>query len=142
MEQVGQRGRVLFINDSKATNADAAEQSLKAFRDIHWIVGGVAKEGGIEPLRPYFSRVAKAFLIGKSADEFSAQLGAVPHQHCGTLEAAVQAAASDACQSQAEEPVVLLAPACASYDQFENFEERGERFRSLVAALPPTEMDA
>ena len=139
MEQVGQRGRVLFVNDSKATNADAAEQSLRAFRDIHWIVGGVAKEGGLEALQPLFDRVAKAYLIGRSSDDFAIQLGALPHQHCGTLEAAVQAAASDAAQSQADEPVVLLAPACASYDQFKNFEERGERFRSLVAALPQTE---
>jgi UDP-N-acetylmuramoylalanine--D-glutamate ligase len=143
MEQVGQRGRVLFINDSKATNADAAEQSLKAFRDIHWIVGGVAKEGGLEPLRPLFDRVAKAYLIGKSSGEFAAQIGrSLPVQNCGTLEAAVQAAASDAAQSRAIEPVVLLAPACASYDQFKNFEERGERFRSLVAALPSTETPA
>ncbi len=98
----------------------------------------MAKEGGIEPLRPLFDHVAKAYLIGKSSDEFAKQLGtAVPYQACDTLDAAVQAAASDAAQSRAEEPVVLLAPACASYDQFRNFEERGERFRSLVAALPP-----
>ena len=139
MEQIAQRGRVLFVNDSKATNADAAQQSLQAFRDIFWIAGGVAKEGGLDPLRPLFGHVAKAYLIGKSADDFAAQLGDVPHQTCGTLDAAVQAAASDAAQSGADEPVVLLAPACASYDQFKNFEERGERFRSLVEALPQTE---
>ena len=137
MELIGKRGRVLFVNDSKATNADAAEQSLKSFRDIFWIVGGVPKEGGIEPLRPLFDRIAKAYLIGQSSDAFAATLGsAIPHQACGTLDAAVQAAASDGAQSGAAEPVVLLAPACASYDQFKNFEARGDRFRSLVEALP------
>ena len=138
MELVRQIGRTLFVNDSKATNADAAEQSLKAFRDIHWIVGGVAKEGGIAPLAPLFDRLAKAYLIGQSAKDFSAQLGSVPFQDCETLEAAVQAAARNAAQSDAIEPIVLLAPACASYDQFKNFEMRGERFRTLVEALPNT----
>ena len=138
MEQVGSRSRVLFVNDSKATNADAAEQSLKAFRDIHWIVGGVSKEGGLAPLAPFFPHVAKAYLIGKSSDDFAAALeGRLPYARCGTLEAALQLAASDAAESAAEEPVVLLAPACASYDQFKNFEERGDRFRALVTALPP-----
>ena len=140
MELLRQRGRVLFVNDSKATNADAAEQSLRAYRDIFWIAGGVAKDGGIEPLRPWFDHVAKTYLIGKAATAFAASLdGAVTTETCGTLEAAVHAAARDAAQSDAPEPVVLLAPACASYDQFKNFEERGERFRSLVDALPSTE---
>ena len=138
MEQVGHRGHVLFINDSKATNADAAEQSLKAFRDIHWIVGGVSKEGGLAPLAPFFPHVAKAYLIGKSSDDFAAALqGHLPYVRCETLETALQLAASDAAESGADEPVVLLAPACASYDQFKNFEERGDRFRALVTALPP-----
>ncbi len=137
MEQVGQRGRVLFVNDSKATNADAAEQSLKAFEDIHWIVGGVAKEGGIAPLEPWFGRIAKAYLIGKASEDFAATLeGRVPFTRCGTLDAAVEAAARDAALSPAREPVVLLAPACASYDQFKNFEARGEAFRAIVDALP------
>ena len=138
MEQVGRRGRVLFVNDSKATNADAAEQSLKTFHDIHWIVGGVSKEGGLAPLAPFFPHVAKAYLIGKSSDDFATMLeGHLPYARCDTLEAALQLAASDAADSAAEEPVVLLAPACASYDQFKNFEERGDRFRALVTALPP-----
>ena len=137
MEQVGRRGRVLFVNDSKATNADAAEQSLKAFRDIHWIVGGVSKEGGLAPLAPFFPHVAKAYLIGKSSDDFATTLdGALPYARCGTVDAALQLAASDAAESGAEEPVVLLAPACASYDQFKNFEARGDSFRALVTALP------
>ncbi len=137
MEQVGNRGRVLFINDSKATNADAAEQSLKSFDPIFWIVGGVTKEGGITPLQPWFPRIAKAYLIGKSSDAFAAQLeGKVPFDRCGTLEVAVASAARDAALSSAPEPAVLLAPACASYDQFRNFEQRGDRFRALVEALP------
>ncbi len=136
MEQVGRRGRVLFVNDSKATNADAAEKALLSFRDIHWILGGKAKVGGVEPLRPLFSRVAKAYLIGAAADDFAATLdGAVPFQHCGTLARAIAAAAEDAARSAADEPVVLLSPACASYDQFANFEARGDAFRAQVQNL-------
>jgi UDP-N-acetylmuramoylalanine--D-glutamate ligase len=135
MEQVGRLGRVLFINDSKATNADAAEKALLTFHDIFWIVGGKAKAGGVEPLRPLFPRVAKAYLIGASSDEFAHTLqGAVAFERCGTLENAVEAATRDALASRAAEPVALLSPACASYDQFANFEARGDRFRALVAA--------
>ena len=138
MEEVGRLGRVLFINDSKATNADSTEKALSAFpSDIFWIVGGRAKEGGIEPLRDYFPRIAKAYLIGESAEAFAATLGnSVPFDHSGTLEVAVQAAARDATQCAGAEPVVLLSPACASYDQFKNFEQRGDAFRRLVTALP------
>jgi UDP-N-acetylmuramoylalanine--D-glutamate ligase len=136
MEQIGKRGRVLFVNDSKATNADAAEKALLSFNDIFWILGGKAKEGGIEPLRPLFSRVAKAYLIGAATEAFASTLGpSVPFERCGTLEVATAAAARDAAASSAPEPVVLLSPACASYDQFPNFETRGDRFRALVKAL-------
>jgi len=136
MEEVGRRGRVLFVNDSKATNADAAEKALEAFGDIHWILGGKPKAGGIEPLRPLFPRVAKAYLIGEAADAFARTLaGAVPFERCGTLAAATEAAARDASRSGADEPVVLLSPACASFDQFANFEARGEAFRAAVARL-------
>jgi UDP-N-acetylmuramoylalanine--D-glutamate ligase len=134
MEEVGRLGRVLFINDSKATNADAAEKALLSFRDIHWILGGRPKAGGVEPLRPLFPRVAKAYLIGEAADEFARTLaGAVPIVRSGTLGAAVEAAAEDAARSPASEPVVLLSPACASFDQFANFEARGDAFRVSVA---------
>ncbi len=137
MEGLGRRGRVLFVNDSKATNADSTEKALLAFRDIHWIVGGKAKEGGIEPLSPLFERVAHAYLIGASSDAFAATLeGRVPFTRCGTLEVATETAAKAAAASEAPEPVVLLSPACASYDQFPNFEVRGDRFRALVQALP------
>jgi UDP-N-acetylmuramoylalanine--D-glutamate ligase len=134
MEEVGCIGRVLFINDSKATNADAAEKALMSFHDIHWILGGRPKAGGVEPLRLLFPRVAKAYLIGEASDEFARTLdGAVPFERYRTLDAAVDAAAEDATQSQAREPIVLLSPACASFDQFANFEARGDAFRTHVA---------
>lgn len=134
MEEVGRLGRVLFINDSKATNANAAEKALLTFHDIHWILGGRAKAGGVEPLRPLFPRVAKAYLIGESSDEFALTLeGAVPFERSGTLTAAIEAAAKDAARSTAREPTVLLSPACASFDQFLNFEARGDAFRAQVA---------
>ncbi|SFL88949.1 UDP-N-acetylmuramoyl-L-alanine--D-glutamate ligase [Methylobacterium pseudosasicola] len=137
MEEVGRRGAVLFVNDSKATNADSTEKALTAFRDIHWILGGKAKEGGIFPLVPYFQRVAHAYLIGAASDAFAATLeGVVSYTRCETLEVAVPKAAENAAASGAPEPVVLLSPACASYDQFRNFEIRGDRFRELVQALP------
>jgi UDP-N-acetylmuramoylalanine--D-glutamate ligase len=136
MEEVGRLGRVLFINDSKATNADAAEKALLSFRDIHWICGGKPKEGGIEPLRPLFSRIAKAYLIGAATEDFAHTLnGAVPFERCGTVDVATAAAARDATRSAAHEPVVLLSPACASFDQFANFEVRGDAFRAAVGAL-------
>ncbi len=136
MEEVRRRGRVLFVNDSKATNADSTEKALTAFRDIHWILGGKAKAGGIVPLAAHFGRVAHAYLIGAASAAFAATLeGVVPYTRCETLEVAVPAAAAAAAASGAPEPVVLLSPACASYDQFRNFEIRGDRFRDLVRAL-------
>ena len=136
MEGVGKLGRTLFVNDSKATNADAAERALRSFRDIFWIIGGKSKEGGIEPLRPLFSRIAKAYLIGAATDDFARTLdGAVAYEKCGTLDVATRVAARDAALSQAQEPVVLLSPACASYDQFPNFEKRGDAFRSVVTDI-------
>ena len=141
MEQVAQRGRAIFVNDSKATNADSTEKALLSFDRIFWILGGKAKAGGIEPLRPYFSRIEKAYLIGAASDEFAATLdGHVAFERSDTLDRAVAAAAADAAGSHAAEPVVLLSPACASYDQFPNFEVRGDRFRDLVRSLPGIEM--
>ncbi len=137
MEEVGRRGRVVFINDSKATNADSTEKALTSFRDIFWILGGKPKEGGIESLRRYFPNIAKAYLIGAATDEFAATLdGAVTFERSGTLDKAVAAAARDAAAHQGPGDVcVLLSPACASYDQFRNFEERGDAFRKAVNAL-------
>jgi UDP-N-acetylmuramoylalanine--D-glutamate ligase len=137
MEEVGRRGNVLFVNDSKATNADSTTQALACFSDIFWIAGGKPKTGGIESLRQFFPRIRKAYLIGEAAEEFAATLGtAVPHEITGTLDLALTAAARDAAASSAREPVVLLSPACASFDQYRNFEIRGDAFRSLVRALP------
>ncbi len=137
MEEVGRRGAVLFVNDSKATNADSAAQALACFSDIFWIAGGKPKTGGIESLRIYFPRIRKAYLIGEAADEFALTLaGDVAHEIAGTLDKALAAAARDAENSTAPEPVVLLSPACASFDQYRNFEVRGDAFRDLVHVLP------
>jgi UDP-N-acetylmuramoylalanine--D-glutamate ligase len=119
---------VRIVNDSKATNADAAEKALLSFERVRWIAGGRPKEGGIEALRPLFQRVAKAYLIGEAAEAFAATLGEVPHVVSGTLEQAVTAALDDAEPGE----TVLLAPACASFDQFASFERRGEAFEALV----------
>lgn len=138
MEMVARAGRVLFVNDSKATNADAAERALASYSRIYWIAGGRAKAGGIESLRPWFGRIAKAYLIGEAADDFAATLaGHVETQMSGTLDAAVAAAARDAARDGAQEPVVLLSPACASFDQFPNFEARGRAFAEAVRGIVP-----
>jgi UDP-N-acetylmuramoylalanine--D-glutamate ligase len=137
MEQVGRQDNVLFVNDSKATNADAAARALASFSDIFWIAGGKAKSGGITSLAGFFPRIRKAYLIGEAADEFAATLdGRVPHAAAGTLDRAVALAAADAAAAGLAEPVVLLSPACASFDQYPNFEVRGTAFRDLVLALP------
>jgi UDP-N-acetylmuramoylalanine--D-glutamate ligase len=137
MEQVGRRGNVLFVNDSKGTNADAAAHALSSFADIYWIAGGRPKIGGINSLAEYFPRIRKAYLIGEAAKEFSEALGkSVPHEISKTLDVAVVNAARDAEASALPDAVVLLSPACASFDQYRNFEIRGARFRELVTALP------
>jgi UDP-N-acetylmuramoylalanine--D-glutamate ligase len=137
MEQVGRRGHVLFVNDSKGTNADASAHALSSFSDIFWIAGGKPKLGGIAGLSEYFPRIRKAYLIGEAADEFAATLGtSVPHEISKTLDVAVAHAARDAEASAAADAVVLLSPACASFDQYRNFEIRGTAFRDLVTALP------
>ncbi|PIB24213.1 UDP-N-acetylmuramoylalanine--D-glutamate ligase [Amylibacter kogurei] len=127
---LGKGKDVLFVNDSKATNIDAAEQALKAFKNIRWIVGGQAKEGGITALAPLFDRVKKAYLIGEATTDFASQLGTTPQSQCETIERAVAAAVADADAGD----VILLAPACASFDQYPNFEKRGDAF---IAAVTP-----
>ena len=137
MQQIGRRGRVLFVNDSKATNADSAAKALASFHDIFWIAGGKPKTGGITSLAEYFPRIRKSYLIGEAAKEFAATLdGKVAHEIDGVLSAAIDAAARDAEASDAKEPVVLLSPACASFDQYPNFEVRGKAFTDIVLALP------
>jgi UDP-N-acetylmuramoylalanine--D-glutamate ligase len=144
MEEIGRIGKVLFVNDSKATNADSTEKALRSFpRDVYWIAGGKPKAGGIESLAPHFGGITKAYLIGEATDAFAATLdGKVPFERSGTLDEALWAASADAQLSEGTEPVVLLSPACASYDQFRNFEVRGDCFRGLVAALPGIELRA
>ena len=134
MEPIATIDGVAFVNDSKATNAEAAAKALASYDRIYWIAGGLAKAGGIETLRPLFGRIKKAFLIGEAADTFAATLADdVDHELCGDLETAVGAAHAAGRGDRGS--VVLLSPACASFDQFPNFEARGDAFRSLVAAL-------
>ena len=144
MEDVGAIGRVRFVNDSKATNADAARQAMCAIPRFYWIAGGREKAGGIAPLADLYDRVEKAYLIGEAADDFARALGgAAPVEICGTLARAVEHAWRDAAAS-GQEAVVLLSPACASFDQFPDFEVRGDAFRSLVQVLrdPPARQAA
>ncbi len=136
MQPVGTRGNVVFVNDSKATNADAAAPALSSYDRIYWIAGGLPKAGGIMTLAPFFPRIAKAYLIGEAAAEFAATLGeAVPYEISGTLERAVAHAAADAEKDGTGPSAVMLSPACASFDQYKNFEVRGDAFVSHVAAL-------
>ena len=137
MEAVGHIGPVRFINDSKATNADAARQALSSYPKVFWIAGGKPKDGGIDDLTDLFPRVAKAYLIGEAAQAFASTLGDTPHVISNTMDAAVAAAAADA-QAAAGDQIVLLSPACASFDQFPDFEARGEAFRAAVLALGAT----
>ena len=129
---------VRYVNDSKATNADAAARALACYEPIYWIVGGQPKETGLDGLDGFHARIAHAFLIGEAEDAFAAALaGKVATSRCGTLAGAVAAAHALAqCEGRAG-AVVLLSPACASFDQFANFEARGDAFRRLVQALQP-----
>lgn len=123
---------VRFVNDSKATNVDSAAKALQAFGKIRWIAGGLGKDGGIAALAPHLGSVVKAYLIGHSARDFALQVGNLPHEISGTMDTAVARAAAEAQPGE----VVLLAPAAASFDQYPNFEKRGEHFAALVAGLP------
>lgn len=134
MEAVGRLGSVRFINDSKATNADAARQALASYPSVFWIAGGVPKAGGIADLADLFPRIAKAYLIGDAAPAFADILADTPHVIARTLDAAVAAAAADAASAGGDQ-IVLLSPSCASFDQFKDFEARGEAFRAAVLAL-------
>jgi UDP-N-acetylmuramoylalanine--D-glutamate ligase len=137
MQGIGRRGNVLFVNDSKATNADSAAKALASFHDIFWIAGGKPKTGGITSLAHFFPRIRKAYLIGEAARDFAGTLdGKVAYEVNGTLPAAIDAATRDAAASGLKEPVVLLSPACASFDQYPNFEVRGKAFTDAVLAIP------
>ncbi len=133
MEFVGQLGAIRFINDSKATNADAAARALASYSDIYWIAGGKPKEGGIDGLDHLHGNIRRAYLIGTAAAGFARALeGKVPSMAADTLARALDAAIADALRDRCAAPVVLLSPACASYDQFRDFEQRGDMFRDLV----------
>ncbi len=141
METVGQLGRVRFVNDSKATNADAARQALASYPRSFWIAGGRAKAGGIDDLEDLFPRVVEAFLIGEAAGPFAARLGDVPHRLSGDMQTAVRQA-YEAAAATGRDEVVLLSPAAASFDQYPDFEARGEAFRAAVLALGATPASA
>ena len=132
MERVATRNGVLFVNDSKATNPDSTAPALSAYPRVHWIVGGLAKTDSLEACRAGFGHVVKAYTIGDAGEMFAKLLeGEMPVERSGTLEAAVQSAAA---QARPEE-TVLLSPACASFDQFKDYEARGAAFRAAVEAL-------
>ncbi len=135
LKLVAEAGKVLFVNDSKATNAEAAAHALAAFDRIYWIAGGRAKAGGISSLKAYFPKIVKAYLIGEAAEEFERELSGFVEAHkFGSLDMAVEAAARDAARDKSNEAVVLLSPACASFDQFKSFEVRGDAFESAAVA--------
>jgi UDP-N-acetylmuramoylalanine--D-glutamate ligase len=135
-ELVATIGGIRFVNDSKATNADAASKALACYGNIYWIAGGRAKEGGLTGLEEYYPRIRRVYLIGEATEIFAGQIGkAIATRRCGTLENAVAAAAGDARGDNAANPVVLLSPACASFDQYPNFEVRGDDFRRIVEQL-------
>lgn len=144
-ERVAAVGNIVYINDSKATNADATARALSSYDDIYWILGGQAKEGGVAPLASYFDRIRHAFLIGEATELFAGQLeGKLPYSRCGDLQSALDAAHALA-QREAQEKgkgpaVVLLSPACASWDQWKSYEHRGDAFRAMARALPGAEI--
>ncbi len=129
MERVAEISAVAYVNDSKGTNTAASAPALAAFDNIHWILGGLAKEAGLGECEAQLRHVKAAYTIGKAGPDFAALLeGRVPVEQCGTLDRAVGTAAERAESGD----TVLLSPACASFDQFRDFEERGEAFRAAV----------
>jgi UDP-N-acetylmuramoylalanine--D-glutamate ligase len=135
-ERVAAIGDVVYVNDSKATNADATARALSSYRGIYWILGGQAKEGGVAALEGYFDRIQHAFLIGEATELLAGQLeGKVAYERCGDLRTALDAAHARSLQA-ARPAVVLLSPACASWDQWKSYEHRGDAFRAMARALP------
>src|SRR5215471_4918590 len=140
-ERVASVGNVIYVNDSKATNADATARALSSYRNIYWILGGQAKEGGVAPLAPWFERIRHAFLIGEASDLFARQLdGKIAFDRCGDLHSALNAAhvlaQREAAKKNGSPSVILLSPACASWDQWKSYEHRGDAFRAMARALP------
>lgn len=137
MQILGNIDGIRFVNDSKATNAESTENALKTYQNVFWIVGGKAKEGGISNLKPLFKNVEKAYLIGEASDDFAKVLEAnsVNFEKCGNLEKAFQKSFLDAKNSSLTEKNILLSPACASFDQWKSFEQRGDYFCKLFDEL-------
>jgi len=137
MQILGKIDDIKFINDSKATNAESAENALKSYDNIFWILGGVAKEGGISGLAPYFKKIQKAYLIGEASEDFAKILAenSVNFEKCISLESAFKKAFSDAKTIRLSSKNILLSPACASFDQWKNFEQRGDYFCKLFDEL-------
>ncbi|MGL4226119.1 MAG: palindromic element RPE3 domain-containing protein, partial [Rickettsia sp.] len=136
MQYIGSINNINFYNDSKATNAISAMQSIKALDNIYWLAGGIPKEGGIEEVKPYFAKIKKAYFYGQAKKIFAdTALGIVDFVICDDLEQAFELAYKDACSDNAKVKNILLAPSCSSYDQFKNFEERGELFVKLCSVL-------
>ena len=138
-------GRLVLVACRVGTNADATARALSSYRDIYWILGGQAKEGGVESLEPWFDRIRHAFLIGEATELFAGQLeGRLPYSRCGDLKKALEAAHAmaqrDAGDEKGGEAVVLLSPACASWDQWKSYEHRGDAFRAMARALPGARM--
>lgn len=131
LQKISESEGISFINDSKATNAEAASKALASYDKVMWLAGGVAKAGGIESLAPWFHHISTAFLIGRDAEILASTLKAhnVPHVICGTLDIAVERA-FDAARAKSVS-TVLLSPACASFDQFKSFEDRGSQFGNI-----------
>ncbi len=138
LQPIARHGKIIFVNDSKATNAAAARHGLLAYENIYWLVGGVAKETGIAELQDLFHKLAFVSLFGAAQDEFSQTLlqarPELAQQKCDDLKQAV-AVAFEQAQSQNQDAVILLSPACASFDQFTDFEKRGEAFIKIVEEL-------
>ena len=135
-ELIHEYKNIQYINDSKATNADATKQALTIYNNIYWILGGVEKYGGISQITQYFSKIKKAYLIGESAESLSTTLfnSKIEYENCMTLRNAVNRSTKDAEKSQSK-VTILFSPACASFDQYKNFEERGLEFTTIVAEL-------
>ena len=125
---IAEAAGISYVNDSKATNVDAAYMALRAFENIRWICGGLEKEGGLSGLQDALGHVKKAYVIGREAAQFAMQLKGVEAEVCTTMEKAVEAAMRDALEGD----VVLLAPAAASFDQYDSFEKRGDDFSQEV----------
>ena len=135
-ERIAELGGITFVNNSKATNGEAAARALSSYENIYWIAGGRPKEDGLAAVQAWLGRVRHAFLIGEAEDSFARQLeGKVPVSRCGTLDRAFAAALATAEADRTRGALVLLSPACASFDQFPNFEARGEAFRAMVEAI-------